>query len=172
MAGIANGAIFYHIDDFLPFVSETIYMNQDCPEGFDSSKAGCKDIDECELKTFACAQNRVCVNTFGSYECDCPLGYSGELCLDTNECTLTAYGFPVSVCGAYAICSNTLGSYYCQCRIGYIMDDRGDCHKPCRETVQPIAIKSATIFTAINYFLSFARSTFDASCNIHEEITS
>ena len=34
-----------------------------------------KDIDECKLELYNCDSIRVCVNTEGGYECDCPKGY-------------------------------------------------------------------------------------------------
>ena len=35
------------------------------------------DIDECINKTLACpSDNDICINTYGSYECECNKGYS------------------------------------------------------------------------------------------------
>ena len=76
-----------------------------------------------------CLENRVCVNTYGGFQCDCMKGYSGDNCNDINECTLTAFGFPVKVCGAHAICINTPGSYTCECPYSYRMDNSGDCYQ-------------------------------------------
>ena len=56
-------------------------------------------------------------------------GYSGDNCNDINECTLTAFGFPVKVCGAHAICINTPGTYTCECPYSYRMDNSGDCYQ-------------------------------------------
>ena len=43
------------------------------------------DEDECTLETHSCANGASCVNTPGSYTCDCTgTGYSGTLC-DTGN---------------------------------------------------------------------------------------
>ena len=89
----------------------------------DSSTSGCavkvtiftfklivfSDIDEC--KTNPCQENAECVNTEGSYDCDCVLGYRPENggCVDVNECM-------DNPCMKNALCLNTLGSFQCQCK--------------------------------------------------------
>ncbi|XP_064614093.1 fibrillin-2-like [Liolophura sinensis] len=45
--------------------------NCTCPSGFQTPD--CRDIDECSLSTDDCDQN--CVNTLGSYRCDCAPGH-------------------------------------------------------------------------------------------------
>ena len=37
----------------------------------------CIDVDECQLPG-ACGSEHVCNNTFGSYACECPLGYVAD----------------------------------------------------------------------------------------------
>eukprot|EP00055_Hartaetosiga_balthica_P009141 m.35778 g.35778 ORF g.35778 m.35778 type:complete len:776 (+) comp6624_c0_seq2:70-2397(+) len=61
-----------------------------CPDGFelDATCEGvfdtvCKDVDECD--TDPCLSSEVCVNTYGTYRCDCPDGYfrdSGSCSID------------------------------------------------------------------------------------------
>lgn len=36
------------------------------------------DTDECELRTHNCARVAACINTRGSFMCQCPSGYSGD----------------------------------------------------------------------------------------------
>ena len=38
----------------------------------------CVDIDECKLKLSNCAENAECINTEGSYECQCKTGFQGN----------------------------------------------------------------------------------------------
>ena len=69
----------------------------------------------------------MCVNTYGSYYCDCYTGYhlisNQRYCIDTNEC-LTNNGN----CDQY--CRNTIGSYYCSCYWRYYLNttDHHSCH--------------------------------------------
>ena len=36
------------------------------------------DVDECDLDTDDCHVNATCNNTFGSYTCECNIGYTGD----------------------------------------------------------------------------------------------
>ena len=38
----------------------------------------CENIDECTLKTHTCDASATCVDTVGSYNCQCPTGTSGN----------------------------------------------------------------------------------------------
>ncbi|KAG7675052.1 hypothetical protein Ndes2526B_g07900 [Nannochloris sp. 'desiccata'] len=52
-----------------------------CPKGY--AGVGCYDIDECILGLDGCSANAACINTSGSYECECYNGYhgNGKLCI-------------------------------------------------------------------------------------------
>ncbi|KAM9363638.1 adhesion G protein-coupled receptor E5-like [Symphorus nematophorus] len=76
-----------------------------------------------------------CINTIGSYHCQCLPGYrhsKGEVnftgvegqCLDINECTDNQY---VNICGDNGNCSNQMGSYKCNCHFGYTNDHNKKC---------------------------------------------
>ena len=72
-----------------------------------------------------CGRNSECLNTAGSYECICNLGYvhiegQSKLCRDQNECTESLH-----TCHDDATCGNTDGSYTCTCNEGY-EDMNGD----------------------------------------------
>ena len=62
-----------------------------------TTKTNCLDIDECSEDVSVCGNNNlnsVCVNTFGSYKCECKTGYRVEVnqengeaeCIDVDEC--------------------------------------------------------------------------------------
>ncbi len=59
----------------------------------DRSAGGCRDVDECAVGgggAAACFGGMRCVNTVGSYRCDCPDGFrvdgdTGQ-CEDVDEC--------------------------------------------------------------------------------------
>ena len=48
----------------------------------------CEDINECAFRGMnQCMGHSVCINTPGSYYCQCPTGMEGEFCsIDINEC--------------------------------------------------------------------------------------
>jgi len=89
------------------------------------------DIDECRTGTHNCEQ--VCVNTEGSYSCECFSGH--ELGSDKRTCngkpkmtTSTAENYfkyiAINECltdthGCEQECVNTDDSYRCECRSGY-----------------------------------------------------
>ncbi|RUS90503.1 hypothetical protein EGW08_001771 [Elysia chlorotica] len=94
-----------------------------------------KDIDECEEIQDLC-EGGECVNTFGSYRCNCPAGFRldsrSKRCVDVDECEEGPFR-----CGV-GRCVNTDGSFQCVCPDGYIlMEDgetcmdmrKGDCYK-------------------------------------------
>ncbi|XP_071501953.1 fibrillin-1-like [Diadema antillarum] len=84
-----------------------------------------EDINECKVFPGIC-ENGNCINTDGSYRCQCPDGYlldtSGRICIDRNECQEE-----YNVCGYNSTCFNTLGSFECQCGEGYQVGRRGRC---------------------------------------------
>lgn len=74
------------------------------------------DVDECALNHHNCHQK--CINTEGSFKCECHDGYqfvNGTKCEDINECRL-----PISECSFY--CENVPGSYKCTCPPGLKLD--------------------------------------------------
>lgn len=88
-----------------------------CPEGFELevNQRNCSDVDEC--KSRACG-DRLCLNTHGSYTCECRGGYrmvAGE-CVDIDECTHT---------GCEHSCSNSVGSFSCNCNEGFSLSADG-----------------------------------------------
>ncbi|GAB1601778.1 fibrillin-1-like, partial [Argonauta hians] len=88
------------------------------------NNVSCLDIDECEKKKVKCAQQ--CINTVGSYRCECNDGYTlhpkGYTCTDINECKDNS-----SKC--QDVCVNTKGGYSCKCRKGFTLAPDGhSCH--------------------------------------------
>uniref|UniRef100_A0AAQ5YXM0 Latent-transforming growth factor beta-binding protein 1 n=1 Tax=Amphiprion ocellaris TaxID=80972 RepID=A0AAQ5YXM0_AMPOC len=78
------------------------------------------DVDEC-LKVGVCDAERVCVNTVGSFRCDCQPGYRtsglGRQCRDINECLEGDF------CFSRGECVNTPGSFTCVCSRGFTLSD-------------------------------------------------
>lgn len=110
-----------------------------CPPGYahrynESSYSNeCIDVDECTRGEHSCgANNDRCVNTPGSYQCQCKDGFfmaPTAQCIDINECSSNA-----SLCPADQVCINLPGSYVCRCKEGFekmndICIDINECEK-------------------------------------------
>ncbi|KAG0426053.1 hypothetical protein HPB47_026819, partial [Ixodes persulcatus] len=86
--------------------------------GCDICPANNTNIDECAELDDVCRDGR-CSNTFGSFLCVCPDGYtldnSQRACIDVNECDQ----YP-DVCGP-GTCFNSDGSFRCHCPPDYVV---------------------------------------------------
>ncbi|KAL8177494.1 UNVERIFIED_CONTAM: Fibrillin-2 [Gekko kuhli] len=74
-----------------------------------------EDVNECSENPGICV-NGACINTDGSFRCECPFGYNldytGVNCVDTDECSI---GNP---CGN-GTCTNVVGGFECACDEGF-----------------------------------------------------
>ena len=116
-----------------------------CKNGFIGDGFQCTNIDECEnAKVSAsqsddgpskriCSEFAHCIDTVGSYKCECWKGYSGDgvTCENINECqtidptqarSLEELLRPRHECDRYADCTDNLGSYICECIDGFTGD--------------------------------------------------
>jgi hypothetical protein len=88
----------------------------ECPAGFalDADLGECVDLNECELDALSCDETAVCVNTPGSFECECPAGseFEGETCVDVDECEAMP-------CDENAACVNLAPDFVCECAPGF-----------------------------------------------------
>ncbi|XP_034735795.1 fibrillin-1 isoform X2 [Etheostoma cragini] len=87
----------------------------ECNMGFRLNGRGeCFDEDECERSP--CAHGE-CVNTPGSYICQCPVGFQTTAtrteCRDMDECVANG-----RICNN-GRCVNTVGSFHCVCNAGF-----------------------------------------------------
>lgn len=78
------------------------------------------DIDECAAVD-TCEEDEdrmLCINTFGSYSCECEKGSSydkqREICTDDDECRLGTHN-----CSDDAYCQKSLHGYQCFCKKGF-----------------------------------------------------
>ncbi|KAJ8036655.1 Adhesion G protein-coupled receptor E2 [Holothuria leucospilota] len=75
------------------------------------------DLDECLSPLLnSCHQLANCINTIGSYRCECKIGYqgNGQKCNDIDECVISPF-----FCHPLFDCRNTDGSYICACPEGF-----------------------------------------------------
>ncbi|KAI4487368.1 hypothetical protein M0804_005517 [Polistes exclamans] len=83
-----------------------------CYNGFRLEAYKCIDVNECEENNGGCEYK--CVNTPGSFRCECPKGMKqGEdryTCIDINECLLNNGHGPCQ-----DTCRNLIGGYECSC---------------------------------------------------------
>ncbi|XP_013884594.1 fibrillin-1, partial [Austrofundulus limnaeus] len=96
----------------------------ECNMGFRLDPRGeCIDDDECERSP--CAHGE-CVNTQGSYICQCPAGFQTTAtrteCRDLDECVANG-----RICNN-GRCVNTEGSFHCVCNAGFdVSPDNKNC---------------------------------------------
>jgi hypothetical protein len=57
-----------------------------CPQGYSVNEKtpNCDDINECEIMS-VCSNNSTCINTNGSFKCDCKSGYYGDYCQHKDD---------------------------------------------------------------------------------------
>eukprot|EP00117_Sycon_ciliatum_P000585 scpid84544/ scgid2244/ Hemicentin-2 len=85
----------------------------------------CSDIDGCRSVNVTCENHSTCINSVGSYSCECNAGFitsnsssptaDDVMCLDNNECITMS-----STCGINSKCINSIGSYFCACSAGFV----------------------------------------------------
>ena len=102
--------------------SSTTTPTSDCPMGYVQRYSGeCIDEDECDFYTNC---QHFCVNTEGSFHCECNEGYKladdGYSCDDINECHVLNGGCEFG-------CRNTNGSHQCYCYYGYELKNETHC---------------------------------------------
>ncbi|XP_059150382.1 mucin-like protein [Physella acuta] len=76
------------------------YVCGPCPAGYVDVNRRCIDVDECNTTSSPCSQ--VCINTEGSYECECEEGYllssvDGKTCIE-KDCSNKCYQDNTEVC--------------------------------------------------------------------------
>ena len=102
----------------------------ECRKGFVGTSCQ-EDIDECSFRIARCSGYATCVNTPGSYRCECTPGtqalYDHDTdprCTDINECIGEGQGHD---CAAGTTCRNTPGGYECICNGGYCDIPKAHC---------------------------------------------
>ena len=88
----------------------------------DSDGKNCVDIDECLMNDAPCGGiNTLCVNSIGSYACECEHGYEFDAdgaCVNIDECLETK-------CQGMQFCTDFIGFAICQCPDGYTISEDG-----------------------------------------------
>ncbi|XP_067101951.1 LOW QUALITY PROTEIN: latent-transforming growth factor beta-binding protein 4 [Osmerus mordax] len=131
-----------------------------CRAGHSVRAGVCSDVDECE-QAQACSSDRVCVNTDGSYRCDCQPGYRttglGRHCRDINECLEGSFCFPQGEC------VNALGSYSCVCAQGYTTSANSTTCQDVDECARPDVCQDGRCVNTEGSFLCRCQAGFTTS---------
>ncbi|XP_055860776.1 mucin-4-like isoform X7 [Biomphalaria glabrata] len=96
-----------------------------CNKGWTGTNCN-NDVDECTTTLDACPGGQICINTIGSYTCNCPSGYSkvNGTCIDIDECAdVLTHNCSLSV----EDCINNKGGFSCVCRSGYARNAQNIC---------------------------------------------
>ncbi|CAH1228499.1 MUC4 [Branchiostoma lanceolatum] len=110
--------------------NQTGYECGPCPGSMIGNGEQCEDLNECLLDkndSRACqCVNADCINTAGSYSCNCFQGYHKDgdsfVCVDINECRQPTQN---DCDDNHGYCNNTDGGYVCGCRPGYELQSDG-----------------------------------------------
>ena len=86
----------------------------------------CDDINECLINPLICGSNSICVNEYGSYSCQCQMGFIPKYsdtftCEDIDECSNECNN-NCNLANSY--CQNLIGSYVCDCKDGFLKDQQ------------------------------------------------
>lgn len=85
-----------------------------CNDGFVAMNESCVDINECLEQTFTCHENSDCMNTVGTYKCECIKGFIG----DGTYCERGTCDNTICPQEEKKICSS-LTSTICKCSSGF-----------------------------------------------------
>ena len=141
-------------------ITTTTTIPSGCPMGYVEHYSGeCVDEDECDFYT-NCQHS--CVNTEGSFYCDCYEGY--ELadnlynCTDVNECHQQNGGCEFG-------CRNTIGSYQCYCYYGLELTNNTHCKDEIQCNIQQSNASQGNYFTCEGLKLTIDNLTYNNSCD-------
>ena len=139
----------------------TTTASSGCPIGYVQRHSGeCVDEDECDFYT-NCQHS--CVNTEGSFHCDCYEGYEladdQHNCTDVNECHLLLNG------GCEFGCRNTIGSYQCYCYYGLELINNTHCKDEIQCDIQQNNASQGNHFTCEGLKLTIDNLTCNNSCD-------
>ena len=86
-----------------------------CKVGFEENEF-CDDINECKTDLHNCSDEQTCINTDGSFTCECKHGFTGDglTCVDIDECDQGSHS-----CTTHSTCFNTIGGFECKCDNGF-----------------------------------------------------
>ncbi|KAL3321086.1 Cysteine-rich with EGF-like domain protein 2 [Cichlidogyrus casuarinus] len=79
----------FHCDSCGPRCNRCLKKDEclECTQGYEVQDNVCVDTDECQQEGICKLENEVCVNSRGSYSCDCAEGFtrSGEECIEIKD---------------------------------------------------------------------------------------
>lgn len=131
-----------------------------CPLGTEGDGQVCVDVNECfdegGLSHDCTSFGQTCVNTPGSYTCECLDGYieQGSSCEDINECLLNP---------CEQLCININGDYSCACFPGWSYNNALDMCEPDTACAAPCGSGTCVVIGGIEQCFCESGYFFDAS---------
>ncbi|CAF0904049.1 unnamed protein product, partial [Adineta ricciae] len=92
-----------------------------CPTGFANPPQCLEDINECLLEKEPCKNGGSCINTIGSYYCQCTEDYQGADCsIPIDPCLSNPCIASNSISCSSVITNGNSFDFNCTCRVGFI----------------------------------------------------
>lgn len=98
---------------------DTSYIG-DCPPGLAGPPDCLEDVNECLLDSEPCKNGGTCINTIGSYYCQCYEHYQGNDCsIPIDSCISNPCMASNSISCASVMSQSNSIDYNCTCRVGF-----------------------------------------------------
>lgn len=129
-----------------------------CQDGFEPQGSVCVDLDNCRMNPNLCGPFATCINTPGSFRCECEAGYIGTP--PRVKCKAPCEDVK---CGDHAYCKPDGDEAYCVCEEGWTYDP-SDISKGCIDIDNCDSMYGPSGMCGTNAICTNTPGTYECSC--------